>query len=75
VTGEVFAIYADPDAWGMGTGRTLMGTAVAELARLGYADAILWYWTPTTDQGANKVIGRTTFHKGNCRLWSPPEVR
>lgn len=42
VTGEVFAIYADPDAWGTGAGRALMGGAVAELARLGYADAILW---------------------------------
>jgi GNAT superfamily N-acetyltransferase len=42
VTGEVFAIYADPDAWGTGTGRALMGGAIAELARLGYADAILW---------------------------------
>ena len=42
VTGEVFAIYADPDAWGTGTGRALMGSAAAELARLGYADAILW---------------------------------
>ena len=42
VTGEVFAIYADPDAWGTGTGRALMAGAVAELARLGHADAILW---------------------------------
>jgi GNAT superfamily N-acetyltransferase len=42
VTGDVFAIYADPDAWRTGTGRALMGSAVAELARLGYADAILW---------------------------------
>jgi GNAT superfamily N-acetyltransferase len=42
VTGEVFAIYADPDAWGTGAGRALMGSAVAELARLGYADASLW---------------------------------
>src|SRR5215469_5026885 len=42
VTGEVFAIYAAPDAWGSGTGRALMGSAVADLARLGYADAILW---------------------------------
>jgi len=42
VTGEVFAIYADPDAWGTGTGRALMGSAVAELARLGYTEAILW---------------------------------
>jgi GNAT superfamily N-acetyltransferase len=42
VTGEVFAIYTAPDAWGTGTGRVLMGSAVAELARLGYADAVLW---------------------------------
>jgi len=42
VTGEVFAIYVDPDAWGTGTGRELMAGAVAELARLGYTDAILW---------------------------------
>jgi GNAT superfamily N-acetyltransferase len=42
VTGEVFAIYADPAAWGTGTGRALMTSALADLARLGYADAILW---------------------------------
>jgi GNAT superfamily N-acetyltransferase len=42
VTGEVFAIYADPDAWGTGTGRALMASAVAAMDRLGYADAILW---------------------------------
>jgi len=42
VTGEVFAIYADPGAWGTGAGRALLGSATAELARLGYADAILW---------------------------------
>ena len=41
-TGEVFAIYVDPDAWGTGTGRLLMAGATAELARLGYTDAILW---------------------------------
>jgi GNAT superfamily N-acetyltransferase len=42
VTGEAFAIYAAPDAWGTGTGRAMMSSAVTELARLGYADAILW---------------------------------
>jgi GNAT superfamily N-acetyltransferase len=29
VTGEVSAIYAAPDAWGTGTGRALMGSAVS----------------------------------------------
>lgn len=42
VTGEVYAIYAAPDAWATGTGRALMGNAVEELARLGYTDAVLW---------------------------------
>jgi GNAT superfamily N-acetyltransferase len=42
VTGEVFAIDVTPEAWGTGAGRALMGGAVVELARLGYADAILW---------------------------------
>ncbi|HEY6496001.1 MAG TPA: GNAT family N-acetyltransferase, partial [Trebonia sp.] len=41
-TGEVFAIYVDPAAWGTGAGHELMVGAVAELARLGYVDAILW---------------------------------
>lgn len=41
-TGEVFAIYVDPDAWGTGAGRDLMAGAVAELTRLGYTDATLW---------------------------------
>jgi GNAT superfamily N-acetyltransferase len=48
VTGEVFAIYAAPDAWGTGTGRALMDSAVAELARAGYSDGSCGYWTPTT---------------------------
>jgi GNAT superfamily N-acetyltransferase len=39
---KVSSIYAAPDAWGTGTGRDLMGSAVAELGRLGYADASLW---------------------------------
>ncbi len=73
VTGEVFAIYADPDAWGTGTGRALMASAVAELARLGYADAILWV-LDTNDRarrfyalagweadGANKTDGSRGF--------------
>lgn len=42
VTGEVFAIYAAPDAWGTGAGRAMMSSAVTELALLGYTDATLW---------------------------------
>ena len=42
VTGEVCAIYAAPGAWGTGAGRAMMSSAVTELARIGYTDAILW---------------------------------
>jgi len=40
--GEVYAIYVDPAAWSTGAGRALMDRAVAELAALGFADAVLW---------------------------------
>lgn len=42
VTGEIYAFYAAPDAWGSGTGRALMDATVARLTGLGYADAALW---------------------------------
>jgi GNAT superfamily N-acetyltransferase len=74
VTGEVFAIYADPDAWGTGAGRALMDSAVAELARAGYADAILWVLDGNdrarrfyalagwAEDGARKTDGSRGFH-------------
>jgi GNAT superfamily N-acetyltransferase len=40
--GELSAINVDPDHWGTGAGRTLLAAAHAELARLGYAEAVLW---------------------------------
>ena len=69
VTGEVFAIYADPNARGTGAGRALMASAVAGLARLGYANAILWVLDTNDrarrfyalagweEEGANKTEG------------------
>lgn len=41
-TGEVFAIYASPDAWGTGAGRKLMAAAVEWLREAGFRDAVLW---------------------------------
>jgi GNAT superfamily N-acetyltransferase len=41
-TGEVFAIYLLPEAWGHGTGRQLMDAAVAGLTAAGYERAALW---------------------------------
>jgi len=40
--GEVYAIYAEPTAWGRGVGRRLMAEARAELDRRGFTAAILW---------------------------------
>jgi GNAT superfamily N-acetyltransferase len=40
--GELAAINVDPDHWGTGAGRALLAAAHAELARLGYAEAVLW---------------------------------
>jgi len=40
--GEVLALYVDPEAWGRGVGRRLMGEARQRLSRRGYTDAVLW---------------------------------
>ena len=41
-TGEVFAIYLDPDRVGTGLGRTLFSHAVDDLRERGYRSATLW---------------------------------
>jgi len=40
--GELYAINVDPDHWGTGAGGVLLAAAEAELARLGYTEAVLW---------------------------------
>lgn len=40
--GEVLALYLTPEVWGTGTGRRLLGTAVDQLRRCGFAEATLW---------------------------------
>jgi GNAT superfamily N-acetyltransferase len=40
--GELYAINVDPDAWGTGAGRALLEAAQAELARMGFAETVLW---------------------------------
>jgi ribosomal protein S18 acetylase RimI-like enzyme len=42
VTGELYAIYVDPNCWGHGLGRTLFTHATGRLRALEYATAILW---------------------------------
>jgi len=41
-TAEVYALYVDPDCWGVGVGRALMEHQVSFLRRRGYHAATLW---------------------------------
>lgn len=41
-TGELLALYVDPDRWGLGIGRTLLQGARTRLSREGFTHAILW---------------------------------
>ena len=41
-TGELLALYVDPDFWGRGLGRRLMVEARRRLTERGFAEAILW---------------------------------
>jgi GNAT superfamily N-acetyltransferase len=40
--GELYAIYALPEAWGTGTASELMSAALAALRTAGHANAVLW---------------------------------
>jgi GNAT superfamily N-acetyltransferase len=40
--GEIAAIYLLPEVWGKGLGRRLMGSALEDLAAVGYVQAALW---------------------------------
>jgi len=40
--GELYAINLDPHVWGRGLGRVLLRDVTAELAGLGYREAVLW---------------------------------
>ena len=40
--GEVLALYVDPQAWGCGVGRLLMGEARLHMVRRGFTTAVLW---------------------------------
>jgi ribosomal protein S18 acetylase RimI-like enzyme len=44
-TGELWALYTHPDAWGRGVGAALIGSAKSELRALGFSRATLWVLT------------------------------
>jgi ribosomal protein S18 acetylase RimI-like enzyme len=41
-TGELYAIYVDPECWGTGVGRALIAEAEERLRAAGFREAILW---------------------------------
>ena len=41
-TGEIWAIYVDPNHWSRGVGRALCGAAEQELRRQGFTDVTFW---------------------------------
>ena len=41
-SGELLALYVDPDRWGLGIGRTLIEEARSRLVHQGYTSASLW---------------------------------
>jgi len=41
-TGEIWAVYIDPNHWGEGVGRALCDAAEQELRRQGFTEATLW---------------------------------
>jgi GNAT superfamily N-acetyltransferase len=41
-TGELLALYVDPDAWSTGAGRALLQNARARMHARGFASAVLW---------------------------------
>jgi GNAT superfamily N-acetyltransferase len=74
LTGEVLALYVDPEFWGRGIGRVLMLEARTRLARQGYREAVLWVlvgndraerfyrvdgWTPDGSRRYDQVWGVT----------------
>jgi ribosomal protein S18 acetylase RimI-like enzyme len=44
-TGEVYALYVDPQYWGRGIGRSLIVEARTQLSSQGLAKAVLWVLT------------------------------
>jgi GNAT superfamily N-acetyltransferase len=41
-SGELYAIYVDPDNWGAGLGQALIAAAEERLVEAGFTEAILW---------------------------------
>jgi ribosomal protein S18 acetylase RimI-like enzyme len=58
--GEVAAIYALPEVWGLGVGRTLMAYGMGELRRRGLSPVLLWVLV--ANERARRFYERAGFH-------------
>ena len=74
-TGELYAIYVDPDHWGGGYGRALFAAAERGLHDAGFSEAILWVLE--TNERARRFYeiagwrpdgGQKTEHRGDVEL-------
>lgn len=59
-SGEVYAIYLEPDAWGRGIGRALFDRAVADLRARRFEPLVLWVLT-------DNVRGRSFYERQGWR--------
>jgi GNAT superfamily N-acetyltransferase len=84
-TGELLALYVDPDRWGLGIGRTLIQEARARLDRQGAEEASLWVvadnaraerfyridgWSPDGARRVDEVWGVAVAELRYCRSLS-----
>lgn len=74
-TGELYAIYVDPEHWDHGHGRDLFGKAREVLARAGFREAMLWVLTSNARArrfyeiaGWRADGGTKTDHRGEVEL-------
>jgi len=58
--GEVSAIYALPEVWGLGVGRRLLAYGLEELRRLGLSPVLLWVLV--ANERARRFYERAGFH-------------
>jgi GNAT superfamily N-acetyltransferase len=81
-TGELYALYVDPDRWGTGVGRALINAAREELVNRGFQAASLWVlagneraerfyrldgWAPDGSKRADQVWGVSVDEVRYCR--------
>lgn len=88
-TGELYAIYIDPDAQAHGAGRALIVAAEGALRKAGFAVALLWVlesneaakgfyahmgWTPDEETRVGEIFGQTVVERAYRKHLRSPET-